>query len=132
MNSLTRDGEEYLLKSALLGANESGIAHAATALRLYTNASTPAKTGVGFVEVATGTYVPKVISNLNWTYSAADGKITLADQTWTAAGTPMENIAGAYITDVGGSVLAWWERSPTVTLAVAESITADDLAIALA
>jgi len=131
MNSLTRKGEEYALKD-VLGAGASGIAHAATELRLFTSASTPAKTGLGFVEVATGGYVAKVIAAVNWTYDAANNKITLADQTWTAAGTTMDNIAGAYLTDVGGNVLAWWERSPAVTLQIGEDITADDLTIALA
>lgn len=127
-NSLTYLGEENMLKEA---GSSGGIAAVATHLRLYDNTSTPAKAGTLFTEVTGGAYAAKTIVTGDWTYDQASSKITLDDQIWTAVATPIANIAGAYITDTSGDVLAWWERS-VLTLAAGETLTADDLYIALA
>lgn len=127
-NSLTYAGEENMLKKV---ASAGGIAAVATHLRLYANTSTPSKAGDLFTEVTGGGYAAKTIVTGDWTYAEVSSKITLDDQVWTAAGGSIANIAGAYITDVGGDVLAWWERA-VLTLGDGETITADDLYIALA
>ncbi len=124
-NSLTYQAEEYMLKEA---ASAGGIAAMATHIRLCT--TRPIKDGTLAVEATGGAYAAKVIVTGNWTYSAVNGRIMLADQVWTAVGTPIPNINGAYITDVGGNVLAWWERA-AFTLAAGESLTLDDLTVTL-
>jgi hypothetical protein len=53
----------------------------------------------------------------------------LADQVWTATGGSIANIAGSYITNAAGDVLAWWERTTPLTLLDGEAVTDDDLTI---
>lgn len=131
-NSLTNLGEEYGLIGD--GSGDGSVARKGATLRLYDNTSTPAKDGTGFVEVATGNgYAAKAISVSDWAFSVlgGNGRIQLADQTWTASGGNIANIAGAYLADSGGNVLAWWERPSAVTIAPGDTITADDLTIEL-
>jgi hypothetical protein len=129
-NSLTHKAEEYMLTGN--GADGS-FARLATAVRLYTGASIPKKDGTGFTEVANGNgYVSggKAIAIGNWTYELALSRIVLDDQTWLASGGSIQNIAGAYIVDGSGNVLAWWERS-LLTLAPGDSLKLDDLFVKL-
>lgn len=128
-NSLTNLGQDYALKGD--GADGS-LARLATALRLYDNTSTPAVDGTGFVEVANGngyTTGGIAIGVGDWTLStdAGNRKSTLADQVWTASGGSISNIAGAYLTDAGGNVLAWWERVSAITIASGDTFTASAL-----
>jgi hypothetical protein len=132
-NSLTYKGEEYALNGD--GASDGGVARKATKVKLYQSGSTPAKDGTGFTEVANGngyTTGGHAITTVDWTYDSLNSKITLADQVWTASGGSISNIAGAYITDAADAVMAWWERASAITLASGDSLTLDDLAIALA
>jgi hypothetical protein len=122
-------GEEVQL---LGGSGDGGFARMATKLKLYTSASSPAKDGSGFVEVANGngyTTGGQSIARSNWAYTSAPSKIKLDDFVWTASGGSIADIAGAYITDVSGNVMAWWERTTPLTLLDGESVTADDLTI---
>lgn len=93
-------------------------------LRLYTSDSSPGEGGDGFVEVpegngySTGGY-ELASDGSDWDLSEVSGvwRATLvSDHYWTASGGAIENIAGMYITDDAGSVLAWWGRSEPVTL----------------
>jgi len=126
MGGVTYKGEEY----ALHGTSGNGaIARLATAVRLYRSTSAPGKTGLNFNEVANGcgyTTGGHTISRASWTYSYPPSRIMLADQTWTASGGCISDIAGAYLTDASGNALCWWTRS-TITLNDGESITFDDL-----
>jgi hypothetical protein len=51
----------------------------------------------------------------------------LADRTVTATGV-ISNVAGAYIANNTGQVIAWWER-PVLTIQSGSTIVLDDLAI---
>jgi len=98
-----------------------GIANNAVALRLYQTSSTPQINGQGFVEVASGngyTTGGIPITKANWTVSqgASGQQIVLADQSWSASGGTIPNVAGAYLTDVGGNVLAWWAFAAPLTV----------------
>lgn len=132
-SSLTYQGEEYALIGD--GSSDGSIARLATAVRLYDSTSSPAKDGtegVEFIEVANGngyTTGGKSITVTDWTYTDTPSKIVLSDQTWTASGGSIANIAGAYVVDGSNNVLLWFERSSAVTLADGESITLDDLTI---
>ena len=133
-NSLTYKGEQAALKSL---TSLGSIARLATAVRLFTGDSAPDKDGVvgpptGFIEVSNGngyTAGGNAITEANWTYSALNSKMTLADQVWTASGGSIVNVRGAYIVDGSGHVLAWWELPAAITLASGDSLTLDDLAI---
>ena len=91
-----------------------------------------------FVEVANGngyTTGGNAITQANWQYSdnagAGPSETVLDDQTFTASGGPINNIKGAYLTDSGDLVMAWWERASAVTLSDGDSITLDDLTVRL-
>jgi hypothetical protein len=138
-NHLTHKGQDYMLfgdgtsSPNLLGGS---IARLATAVRLYTSASTPNKDGTGFTQVANGNgYATggSAITVDEWTLetNSGDRQIKLDDVIVTASGGNIENIAGAYIVDTDGNVLAWWERSLATTLVAGDSITLDDLTIKL-
>ncbi len=128
-SSLTYLGEKYALFGD--GASNGSIARLATHLRLYTTA--PTKAG-GAVEVVGTGYAAIVISTVDWTFTPSPGigspmQIRLANKLFTAGGSWL-NVSGAYITDVGGNALAWWERSAgAVTLSNGDTLTADQLTI---
>lgn len=137
-NSLTYYGQVVCLKRDATAyrtsgseTNVGGFSKLALRLRLYTSASTPAKTGGTFVEATGGGYAAKTITDADWVAATVSGnvQIQLNDQTWTATGGSIANIAGAYATDTDGNVMGWWERSSAVTLADGDSITADDLIV---
>lgn len=125
MPTITNKGQEYALLGD--GSADGSIARKATHLRLYTNASTPDKNaGVAvWVEASGGGYAAKPVSVANWTLALEGGnqKITLADQVWAAAGGSIANIAGAYLTDTGGNVLAWFERATPITIISGDQLT---------
>ena len=132
-NSLTNLGEQYMLEGD--GGGDGSFARKAAKVKLYDSTSVPSKGGTGFTEVANGngyTTGGQAIVLANWTFSVVtnQGQIVLADQVWTAAGGPISNIAGAFITDSADAVMAWWERT-TFTLQDTESLTLDDLTIRL-
>jgi hypothetical protein len=125
----TYKGEELEIYGS---ASDGGFARMATKLKLYKSGSTPAKDGTGFTEVDPGygyTTGGKAVSRANWAYLSGPSRITLADQVWTAAGGSIPDIAGAYLTNAADEVMAWWERTPPLTLLDGESITADDLTV---
>lgn len=137
-NSLTYYGQAVMLRKDATAyrtsgseTNVGGFAKLGLRLRLYTSASTPAKTAGTFVEATGGGYAAKTIAESDWTLSTVSGNVQaqLTDQTWTATGGSVANIAGAYVTDTDGNVMGWWERSSAVTLADGDSITADDLIV---
>lgn len=115
MNSLHNTGETAAL---------AAIKTAATKIRLYTGASVPAKNGIegaAFIEVANGngyTTGGQTIASGDWTSATIGGtvRITLKDITWSAVGGNISDVAGAYIVNSGGAVLAWWERTPETAL----------------
>lgn len=131
-NSLTHKGEEYALFGD--GAGDGSLARLATEVRLYKDTSVPDKDGTGFTEVDNGngyTTGGIAITVADWTFSVVSdyGRIQLDDQIWTASGGQIPDIAGAYLTDAGGNVLAWWERSSVVTLDDGDTLTLDDLIV---
>lgn len=130
-NSLTNMGQQV----ALLGTAtpNGGIANLATKLKLMSGSSTPAVDGTGFVEVAAGNGYPSggwAITRGSWSGGliGSNYAITLADQAVVASGGNIPNVAGAYITDVSGNVLAWWERSAS-TITPGDDVTIHDLTI---
>ena len=130
-NSLTLKGQEYMLHGT---SSDGGFSRLATKLKLYTSASTPAKDGTGFTEVANGngyTTGGIAIVRANWTLELDSGnnRIRLANQVWTASGGSIANIAGVFATDASDNVLAWWERSSPITIASGDTFTADSLYI---
>lgn len=111
--------------AALFGA---GLSYVATRLACYSSASTPAEAGTGFTEVSGGGYARITISHANWSSIAvgAHRGIQLADEVFTAVGGSIADIAGCYLLDSGGNVLAWWARTSVLTLADGEFMTVDD------
>ena len=129
-NSLTYKGEEHML---LGDGSDGSIARLATAIKLMKGTSVPARGGTGFVEVDNGngyTTGGQAVVIGDWTYDQNLSQIVLKDFTWTASGGSIENIAGAYITDSGGNVLAWWERS-LLTLGAGDTVRLDNLVVKL-
>lgn len=141
-NSLTNEGQ-WMALGATLGSSvagtkggtaTAGLVLAANELALFSNATTPNKDGTGFTQLTGNGGDPKAITDANWTGSvpSVDAQVVLADQTWTAAGGSIANIAGAYLNESVGDVeFAWWERSSAVTLLDTDQLTADDLTIRL-
>ncbi len=132
-NSLSNLGEQYMLEGN--GGGDGSFARLAAKVKLYDSTSVPSKGGGGFVEVANGngyTTGGQAISLVDFTFSVVvnNGQIQMDDKVFTAAGGPISNIAGAYITDAADNVLAWWERTP-FTLQDTETLTLDDLTIRL-
>jgi len=145
MPSLTNYGQQVALhdddRGILGGLNGSasgagGLANLISEIELYDSGSTPGKdasTAV-FDTPSGGGYSPIAISKANWTPSLGGGgdvEMVLANQTFTASGGSIDNVDGAFVTDNAspGNVLAWWERSSTITLALSDSITADQLTV---
>lgn len=109
MDTLTNAGEQSSLDAP-------GFRHAAVGLRLYSSASVPVKAGTGIVQVATANgYAPITLTTSDWVYSVVSGvgRVTMVDKVWTASGGSIPNVAGAYVVDSSGNVLAWWERTPS-------------------
>lgn len=135
MGQFTTFGFSAALKGT--GTPNGSIANIATAIKLYTSASSPAKDGTGFTEVANGngyTTGGIAITTADWGYSfdGTNGNLLLASKTWTASGGNIANVAGAYITDTSGNVLAWWDRaSGAVTQSPPDQIIADSLVLRL-
>lgn len=133
-NSFTNKAQEYMLMGT--ATPNGGIANLGTKLKLYDAASTPAKDGTGFTEVANGNGYStggKSLARVNYTMSLATGneKIVIDDQTWTASGGTIPTVAGAYLTDASDNPLAWWERGSTVTLNDGDTITTTSLTLTI-
>lgn len=143
MPSLTNYGQQLGLiddrRGVLAGlagtaVNQGGIAHIVTKIKLYDSTSTPGK-NLGTATFNTpggGGYANKTIAKANWTPALGGGgdtEMVLANQTFTATGGSINNVAGAFITDPDDNEVAWWERSSSVTLANGDNITADTLTI---
>lgn len=131
-NSLTNKGEEYALKGD--GSSDGGIARKGASLRLFSSATSPAKDGTGFTEIATGNgYAPISVTVSDWSYSvvSVNSRITCANKVWTASGSGIANIAGIFLADSGGLPLAWWERSAPTSLDAGDTVTAQGLVIEL-
>ena len=152
-NSLTYYGQAVCLFKDIrtitnfatgITTDAGGFAKIAARLRLYLATSNPQKSGAGtFNEVTYASvlqidgsnpavYTSIPISETDWTTGYANGnfEIKLNDMGWLATGT-VANIGGAYITDVDGNVMAWFERATPVTLSSGDKIIADDLIIRL-
>ena len=134
-NSLTNLGEQNaLMGDPAVTPTDGAIARLATSVRLYKVGSVPNKDGTGFTEVDAGngyTAGGIAITSADWTFAVIStiGQIKLDDQVFTASGGNIADIDGAYITDSGGNVLGWWERSSPITLTPGDSLTLDDLTI---
>jgi len=142
-NLLTHLGQKYALGGN--GSGDGSIARLATAIKLFTDASTPNQDGSGFTEVANGngyTTGGKSIQLSDWailepsTDPVSDTQIKLetsggggGDLKWTASGGTIDDIKGAYIVDTNGDVLAWWERPAALTLQDGDEIDVADLII---
>lgn len=127
---MTNKGQEYALHGT--AAPNGGLANLITAIRLFAVGSTPNKNGSGFTQVAALNGYPAggfAVTRANWTLVllGLDQAIRLADISVTAVGGSISHIAGAYAVDGAGNVLAWWERSPALTLAPGDSVLLDDL-----
>lgn len=144
MTSLTNYGQQVALlddnRSILGGLTGSasgagGLANLIATLRLFNTSSTPGKNAgtSTWTTPAGGGYSNKVISKANWTGSlnGSDYQIVLANQTFTATGGSIDNVDGAFVGDNAATpnVIAWWERSSSITLAVNDAITADTLTV---
>ena len=132
-SALTNLGQTY----ALYGTStpNGGISNLVTHVKLYTGASTPNVNGTGFTEVANGngyTTGGIAISRSSWTNSLVSGNQTLllADQTWTATGS-IANIAGAYLTDGSGNVVAWFDVGYITNLPTGNVLVATECTITI-
>jgi hypothetical protein len=125
MPTITNKGQEYALLGD--GSADGSIARKATHVRLYVTGTVPDKAAgsATWVEASGGGYAAKAISVADWTLAleGTNQKITLADQIWVASGGAVANVAGAYITDTGGNVLAWFERATPITIISGDQLT---------
>lgn len=132
--SFTNLGQDYCLYGT--SPTVGGLANLATAIRLYTAASTPAKDGTGFTQIASGNGYPAggyTIVKANWTQVTLSGDrgIRLADQVVTASGGSIPSFGGSYLVDASNNPLAWWPLASPVILAPGEYITLAALTIKL-
>lgn len=116
--------------------NGGGFAANATRVRLYSVASNPDAFGNGIVEVATGygyTIGGISVSVNAWAIESGSGfvQLRLAGCTWTATGGTIQDVAGAYITDEAGKVLAWIPRSTPASIPNGSTVSANNLIIKL-
>lgn len=128
---LTNLGKDAVLKGH---SSDGAFARLAAALRLYTTDSTPAVDGSGFVEVPTGLGYPAggiAIDTTQWTLESFSGKrrIRLNSLSFIATGGSLDNIAGAYITDAQGNVLAWFEHGVPITILNNDTFTVDAVTV---
>lgn len=124
-------GEEYELYGT---AGDGSLARLGTRVKLFSSTSSPAKDGTGFTEVADGngyTIGGKTISRANWSLAGPPTKVVLGNQAWTALGGSIANIAGAYLTNTAGDVLAWWALDTPITILEGESVTTSAIGIEL-
>ena len=123
---LTYKGEGYAL-----WASNGSIAAKAASLHLYIPSSTPDKAGAGFSEPSGGGYasLPLVIGD--WTLDAVAGTVVLADQAWQAVGGDIGEVAGVYVADGSGDVMAWYPFDATLDVTEDLYVQADDLTIQL-
>lgn len=135
------DDDRTILPGLTAGtpATQGGIAHIADAVGLFDGTSTEDKaadtanwvapTGGGYTGDVT---ITKDGAAPNWgtpTVASGDVTMTLANNVWTAGAGGMAAVGGANIQDEEGNVLAWWERSSDIALALNDTITADQLSI---
>ncbi len=148
-NSLTHEGQLICLGAHSGGGTSvtqavggiSGFAQAVTDIRLFLATSTPAKNGTGFNEVPAGSGYSSggiAVAKADWTGNTSNfgsnGNLTLIDKTWTATGVfPLGGgtVKGAYLTDTGSRVIAWWERTTGVALQTSDKLIADSLQIVI-
>lgn len=133
-NSFTNKGQELMLFGT--AAPNGSIANLGTKIKLYDNTSVPVKAGTGFVEVANGngyTTGGQALVRADYSLSLVGGNqvITVANKLWTASGGAISNIAGAFLTDASNNVLAWWERSSSITIGAGDTITLDTLTLSI-
>lgn len=126
-SNLTNKGQEIAVAGAT--APTGGVANLAVALRLYDGTSLPTKSGVGFNQLVAGNGYPAggwPISRADWTLtlSGGDRRITLAQRNLVAAG-PISLLAGAYIVNAAGEVLAWWETASLYNMFAGDTIRID-------
>jgi len=136
-NNTTNLGQRIAL-GVEAGAGD-GIVGIATSLRLYTSSSTPSKDGTGFVEVPDGNGYSTggiAISESDWVSSLDGGNEQVVlkpggvDPQFQASGGTIANVAGAYIADGSGNVLAWFPRpGGAVSIGAGETITVRDTTI---
>lgn len=130
-NSMTQMGQTYALYGT--ATPNGGIANLAAKLKLMSGASTPNVNGTGFTEVASGNGYPSggwAITRASWslvTIGSSKG-IQLANQPVVASGGNIPNVAGCWVEDASGNVLAWWERTAS-TIAPSDSVTITGLTI---
>ena len=141
MAALTYYGQAVMLQQDVrtlpnftlgVSGNIGGFAQVAAFLRLYTTATTPSKNlATSFVEASGGGYAALPIVEANWTLEliSSNMQIRLADQTFTASAGVIADVAGVYITDASGNVMAWLERSAPFTLLLGETVIVDDFTL---
>lgn len=118
---------------ALIGnGSNGGLGRVATKARLYLSTSTPnidQTVGV-WNEVVGGGYTARSITATDWTYTPNPSRIVLTDIIWSLTGS-LSGVAGAYITDALGNVLAWWEKTPIVNPNAGDLVLLDNLTLRL-
>jgi len=136
------DNRTFLAGPLTVGtpATHGGIAQIADTLALYSGAlssGTASKDAsvLTLVDPAGGGYAGDITITKSVTHwvdpsaSSGDTQIVLQNKVFTATGSPMNDVGGAYIQDEESNVLALWERSSDITLATNDTITADALTI---
>jgi len=112
----------------------AGIPGTATLLKLYTTASVPNLDGTGFVDLATADgYSPWTIALVDWTTTESLNATyeTLAAKAFTASGSNVTNIAGAYLADATGPLM-WLPLLSSVTILVGNTLTLDTVRLSIA
>ncbi len=130
---MTASWTYYGFRMALIGnGTNGGAARIATRARLYLSTSTPnidETVGV-WHEVSGSGYAPRAITHTDWAYTSNPSRIVLADIIWPFAGN-VNGIAGAFITDALGKVMAWWDKIPVINMNPGDSVVLDDLTLRL-
>lgn len=90
-------------------------------LRLYSNNITPSETDTlaTYTQSTFSGYAAITLTGANWN-NAASGSIAYnAQQTFTATGTPSENVYGYTVSQVTSGILLWSERAASAPFAIA-------------
>ena len=130
---MTASWTYYGFEMALIGnGTQGGAGRVAAFARLYLSTSVPnVDHTVGtWVEASGSGYAARAITHTDWTYTANPSRLVLTDLVWPLAGA-LSGVAGAYITDSLGNVMAWWDKIPALSLNAGDLILLDHLTLRL-
>lgn len=130
---MTASWTYYGFQMALMGnGTNGGAARIAAFARLYLSTSVPnidETVGI-WNEVSGGGYAARAITHADWTYTPNPSRIVLVDLIWPFS-SALTGVAGAYITDSLGNVMAWWDKIPVFNPNPGDMVLLDNMTLRL-